>query len=129
MNIFIIIVVVAVLGLVATFVLARLRRKKLSSFDRKRAEKEWSHVLSINDPSKRLLEAEKVFDSALERMGVHGSFSDKLKASNHRFGNIQSLWNAHKLRNRIAHELGFSSNEKESERAVDAFEKALKTLL
>ena len=129
MKIFIVIAVVAVLGLIATFVLTKLRRKKLSLFDRKRAEQEWEHVLSLTDPSKRLLEAEKVLDSALECMGVHGSFSDKLKASNHRFGNIQSLWNAHKLRNRIAHEPGFSSNEKESERAVDAFEKALKTLL
>jgi len=129
MNIFIIIVVVAVLGLVATFVLARLRRKKLSSFDRKRVEKEWQHALSLTDPSKRLLEAEKVLDSALECMGVHGSFSDKLKASNSRFGNIQSLWDAHKLRNRIAHEPGFSIHEKDAERAVSAFERALKNLL
>ena len=128
MNIFIIIVVVAVLGLVATFVLARLRRKKLSSFDRKRVEKEWQHALSLTDPSKRLLEAEKVLDSALECMGVHGSFSDKLKASNSGFGNIQSLWDAHKLRNRIAHEPGFSITEKDAERGVHAFERALKNL-
>ncbi|OGJ55881.1 hypothetical protein A3D88_03950 [Candidatus Peribacteria bacterium RIFCSPHIGHO2_02_FULL_52_16] len=128
MSIFITIVVLAILGLLGTFVFMKLRRKKLSSFDRKRAEKEWQHVLSITDPSKRLLEAEKVLDSALERMDVHGSFSEKLKASGARFKNIQSLWNAHKLRNRIAHEPGFSISEHNAESAVRAFEKALKTL-
>ena len=64
-------------------------------------------------------------DNLLGALGYQGSFADKLKKAGPRFQNLDALWSAHKLRNRIAHEVGIHVQPKEAERALRAFEGAL----
>ena len=86
---------------------------------------QWEHVRSLEDPEKRLMEAEKVLHHALRSAGQEGSFTDILKRIGPRIGNVNAVWNAHKLRNRAAHEVGFHISESDLHHALTTFKKAL----
>ncbi len=96
-------------------------RKKVPERVVRRVRSEWKHMLSMSDPSRRVLEAEKVADGLLKDMGYPGSFGERLKAVGPRFKNIDKIWGAHKLRNRIAHETGINVSDREADRAVHTF--------
>jgi hypothetical protein len=127
LGFFIILLVISLLGaVVAWWGLRRRRRLSAQAVGRVRAQ--WEHVLSLRDPARRVLEAEKVLDHALRELGYEGGFGEKLKKAGARLPNLQNVWEAHKLRNRIAHEPGAQVNEREGGRAVQAFEKAIHSL-
>lgn len=94
-----------------------------------RAWTQWERLPAIADPSRRLLEAESILDHALRDCGYDGTFGEKLRRLQRILPNIDAVWHAHKLRNRIAHEPGMHINEEEAKRAIATFEKVLKTLL
>ena len=93
-----------------------------------RLARAWQIASAQTDRHRRLLDCEKVVEQALTEAGFQGSFSEKLQRAGPRFQNIQPLWEAHKLRNRIAHEVGVQLSEQETARAARAFERALKDL-
>ena len=106
MNFFVVLLVLAVVSIICVWLGLRSKDRRLSSAAKKLLRAQWEHVQSIDDPAHKVLEAEKVLDGALRELGVGGSFGEKLKTAGSRFKNIESLWQAHKLRNRIAHEPG-----------------------
>lgn len=77
------------------------------------------------DLHRRIIDAENVLDHALKDLGYHGSMADKLRNAGPRFSALQSLWDAHKLRNRIAHEIQSSITASQADGAVHAFARAL----
>lgn len=104
------------------------RSRHMTTSDRARFERAWKLMLQASDPHRRIVDAEKILDAALTQLGYEGSFGDKLKNAGPRFSQLQSLWEAHKLRNRIAHEVGMSVTAGDAKRAIRAFEKALHDL-
>lgn len=121
-------IAVAIVVLAGVFVLQH-RRKTLSKGVRAQLLREWRHMEQLQDPVRRLLEAEKVFEHLLAVWGFTGTFADKLRSAGARFGNVQSLWDAHKLRNRIAHEAGFLPSDVQCRQAVSAYAQALRTIV
>lgn len=109
---------------------AYLKRKKrhLPVAVRMRLRTQWEKLSSVQDDHRRIMEAEKIIEHALTTLGYRGTFADKLKAAGPRLSSVQSLWDAHKLRNRIAHEVGVHVSPKDAGRAVAAFERALRDL-
>lgn len=91
-----------------------------------------SHWIRIIDSFKghtrlAILDADKLLDYALSKKGFQGNLGDKLKLAGGLFSNLDGLWRAHKLRNKIAHELTeFSPDEARS--ALNNFKKALNDL-
>lgn len=76
-------------------------------------------------------EADKLFDVALRGAGVSGNtLGERLKAAESRFDPSQynQLWNAHKLRNRLAHEVGVSIGKQETEAAVRSLQRGITSL-
>lgn len=120
--------ILVILAFMAWMAFRMSRKRRLPAADAKRHWNQWNNVLAIQDDHRRVIEAEKVVESALKLLGYQGSFADKLRAAGPRFSRLQDLWSAHKLRNRIAHEMGVSVSEREIRSAVSAFEKALKDL-
>ncbi len=117
---------VAVLALTA-FALAcyvwwavRLRRR-IPARARRQIRQSWEHAASFPDPVRRVMEAEKAADLLLAELGFRGSFAEKLTAAGVRFGGMEPVWRAHKLRNRLAHEPGATASEAEADRALHAF--------
>lgn len=90
---------------------------------------QWGTIKCITDLSRRVLEAENILDRALRDIGYQGTFGEKLKRMQKTLPNIDAVWQAHKLRNRIAHEPGIRISEQEAESALVAFEKTLRMLL
>lgn len=110
------------------FVAWRLRKRRLPLVARERCLLQWMSLSRMADPARRVLEAEAVLEAALRAAGYTGTFGENLRHMGARFPNLDAVWAAHKLRNRIAHEPGTSVSEAEAHRAIDAFERALRSL-
>lgn len=100
-----------------------------------RTNKRWERVVEhINSehPSDwkiAILEADIMLDEILEVQGYHGeSMSDKLKQIERSdFLTIDQAWEAHKIRNQIAHEgAEFLINEREARRVISLYEEVFK---
>jgi hypothetical protein len=115
-------------GAALWFVMRSMRSKKLSPASRRRIETAWGHVLALQDPVRRVMEADKVLDMALNEAGFHGTLGEKLKVAGPRFRDINSVWNAHKVRNHLAHESGARISDHEASATVNAFKRAIDDL-
>jgi hypothetical protein len=120
---YILLAVIMVLG--AVFLL-RPRGKKLSAQDKQELLRHWDRVRSQQDPHRRVLDADAVIAQLLGKLGYQGSMADKLKRAAKQVPDLNAVWAAHKLRNRIAHEPGAAVADAEADRAVRALEKVLR---
>lgn len=76
-----------------------------------------------------VIDADKLLDRALNEMGLPGkTMGERLKRVTDRFEKPNAVWNAHKLRNQIAHEHDFEVDYNQASRALAAFRQALKDL-
>ena len=76
-----------------------------------------------------VLEADKLLDHALKARGVKGdTMGDRMKTAKDTWSSANNIWNAHKLRNRIAHESDVSVSYDDARRALAGFKQALKDL-
>jgi len=76
-----------------------------------------------------VLNADKLVDSAMRECGVGGeTMGERLKNNSSKFSDLNGLWTAHKLRNRIAHESDVTVNYDEARYALSCFKKALKDM-
>lgn len=123
-----VLIIVGTLVLVLLF-FATFKKKKLSSADRNKLRKLWDHVESMSDPASTVLEAEKVLHTCFTMRGWKGTFGECLKRNGSSIVNLQPLWDAHKLRNRIAHEPGIFVSKKEADHAVQTFRRTLESFL
>ncbi|MDD5026455.1 MAG: hypothetical protein PHH13_03715 [Candidatus Peribacteraceae bacterium] len=105
-----------------------LRRRALPAAARARIRSQWTAMLAIPDPARRVMEADAILDGALTVLRYRGSLGDKLKAAEPRMRNIDAVWRAHKLRNRIAHEPGSTVTSAQVQEAVSAIGRALEGL-
>jgi hypothetical protein len=96
-----------------------------------RWEKIVHHVNSPNSSDWRLaiLECDIILDEMLTKMGYHGeTLSDKLKGVERSdFLSIDDAWEAHRVRNAIAHEgSNFLITDREAKRVVGLYEEVFK---
>jgi hypothetical protein len=77
-----------------------------------------------------ILEADTIADEALKATGVGGSsFGDRLsQVPVGQLSSLDGLWWAHKVRNRVAHELDYFLRYTEARQAVQYYEAALREL-
>ncbi len=103
---------------------------------KKRAADAWAAVQKHfftgdpNDLKMAVMEADNILNDALQYAGIRGAnLGERLKnLKRNQVPNLEDVWAAHKLRNEIAHETNFSLKHDPAERALDAFEVALKNL-
>ena len=69
-----------------------------------------------------IIEADTMLDELTKEMGLEGeTMADRLK--NAQWRNINDAWEAHKVRNRIAHEgFSFPLNQRETKRIIGLYE-------
>jgi len=103
---------------------------------KKRTVKVWKEIvanLESGDPARRkyaVIEADKVLDELLKMSGYHGEdMGERLKQiTSAQLSNIEDIWQAHKVRNRIAHESDFQVGASDAERIIDAYGRAFRQL-
>ncbi|HEY4523800.1 MAG TPA: hypothetical protein VJK04_02940 [Candidatus Paceibacterota bacterium] len=101
-------------------------------FTKKRTIRAWQQIqkrVQVGDePNLKLavIEADKILDEVLKRSGFAGeTMSDRLKnLTTAQLSNLEQVWGAHKLRNRIVHEPNFEVSKAEVELAVSIYGRA-----
>jgi len=107
-----------------------------TNIPKKKAKRRWAAIQehfftgSDNDLKIAILEADKVLDDTLRGAGIQGStLGDRLKrVKPSQLPDIDEIWQAHKLRNQIAHENDFKLKRDLAERTLGIYEKALREL-
>jgi hypothetical protein len=100
---------VLVVAIVAFAGLGQLN-KKHSGLDHRFYLEQWGKIEGFKGNGSAglqlaIMEADKLLDHALKARGFAGdTMGDRLKSANKAFMNTQAIWDAHKLRNRLAHE-------------------------
>lgn len=83
-----------------------------------------------NDLKMAVVEADNILNDALRYAGIRGiNLGDRLKnVKRGQMPNLEDVWAAHKLRNEIAHGMNLILKRDTAERALEAYETALKNL-
>lgn len=121
-------VLVVLAAIVLVGVLWKSRRRGMSVSSRVKVEKALSQAMNQQDPVRRVWSMDTALDLALGELGFAGSLGEKLKNAGPRIPNIQAVWDAHKLRNRLAHEHDAAVSQAEIDRAVRILEHAIRFL-
>jgi len=107
------------------------KEKKVEEGERVSKNERWRKVLTyIFSPNSAdwklaIIEADSILEALMEERGFRGeSLGDKLKsATQENFRPLSSAWEAHNVRNRIAHEgLGFEISQHEAKRIIALYE-------
>jgi len=110
--------------LLAWIIISRSKRK-LSEKDRNWIMGQWKKIKNGKFSKYQVLEADKLLEQVMKRYGFKGGFGENLKKHHAFFSDINAIWSAHKLRNKIAHEISFEPKEIEIKLALKNFEKVL----
>lgn len=132
MNItaFIIIIVIAIAILVAINLSAKNIPKGI---DKQYFMHEWSDIsVAFKDEKTRsmsIISADKLLDEALKCLAYKGStMAERLVSAKTKLKDKDSVWKAHKLRNKIVHEPKFAVNEAQAKEALKGYYRAFKDL-
>lgn len=115
-------------------------RSSISREDKKIVLQRWNQILELQKlggPSRfksAIIDADKLLDFVLEKMGYQGSLGEKLKQSKDQFiedndySIYNDIWEAHKVRNKTVHKLNYELLSHEANDAICKFEKGFKKL-
>ncbi len=104
------------------------RRRRLSPADKKKYLQYWNSVKTDKDSAHAIMNADKLLDHLLTAKGYRGSVGEKLKKADSLFVSVDAVWSAHKLRNKIAHEISHQITDKQAKAALKQYESAFKDL-
>ena len=126
---------IVLIGLVILAILALTRGHGRKLLNKEQYRTSWleieNNITKDNNASYQfaILSADKLLDRALRESGVPGeTMGDRLKHSDKLLQDINGVWAAHKLRNRIAHEVDGSVNKVVAKRMLTIYKNALKDL-
>ncbi len=117
------------------FVFFKLFRKPKFDHNKEIIQKKWKNIEShiktkdLAYYKVAIIEADNLLDFALKSLLIPGSdLGQRLKVISARQPEIRFIWEAHKIRNKLAHEHNFVLKKKDAERAIKQFKKALQIL-
>lgn len=126
---------VVIFGILALLVKSVRRFFASRSFDprdRESLRRRWKEIEKMldqpGDMSRKLaiLEADKLLDHSLKALGMAGeTMGERLKFAQYKYPELRNVWNAHKIRNQLAHEATFRLDAGTARRALKDFERAL----
>ena len=131
----IMLIVILLVGFAILAILALTRGHGRRLLDKEKYRTAWleieNNITKDNNASYQfaILSADKLLDKALKESGVPGeTMGDRLKQSDRLLQDINGVWAAHKMRNRIAHEVGGNINKVVAKRMLAIYKNALKDL-
>lgn len=126
---------VAILLLVVALIVFLTRHTPKLNLDKEFYQAEWLKIINsceLNNHSSfamAIINGDNLVDKAMLELGLSGrSMGERLKKYPQKFSNLNGLWAAHKLRNRLAHETGVKLNKDLTTQALANFKRALKDL-
>ena len=130
MTLFVTIVILFVIVdvLLVAYVFYRRMRRKLPPSLIEEIQSNWREIIRQKDHRHAIMDADKLLDYALGKMGMRGNLGAKLKKSPHLFKNINEVWASHKIRNNIAHQMNYKVDEKTYKKTMLGFKRAFQNL-
>lgn len=117
---------------------SRKMRSGLNVEDRSELKRKWSEIeqlISLGKPSNfktAILDADKLLDHVLKLYGYRGqTMGDRMKAiprSQFDKDFFDDMWQAHKVRNEMVHNINYEVMDFEAKRVVKQFERVLREL-
>ena len=125
--------VAIIFGIAVLYFLSRLGRKLAKPLNREYFENKWSELLAmVKSPEGMVLaviDADKLLDEALKKRGYKGkTMGERMVAAQRDFTSNDSVWHAHKLRNRLVHEPNVRLRKSEARSALEGIKRGLKDL-
>lgn len=102
--------------------------------DKELVQQRWATIMQMSETGgnglkNAIVEADKLLDHVMKQKGYAGAtMADRLRHAESRFSKINSVWSAHKLRNSLAHEVGFDLVASQAKGALKDFERGLRDL-
>lgn len=123
-------IVVVIIG-IGLLIMMSLTRRVSREFDQAKYRSRWLSITQeIGDTAGSwqfaIMNADKLLDSALRDRGVAGvTLGERLKNAKPYLSNIDGVWRAHKLRNRIAHDESVTISKRQANETLKVFKRAL----
>lgn len=100
------------------------------------SQSRWEEILRHVDSAKEaewkfaVVEADKLVDDLLKKAGYFGdSMGERLSSiEKGQLANLDHLWEAHKIRNKLVHDVNYFLRQAEARQAVKFYEEALREL-
>lgn len=124
---------VVTVGMILLVVIATTR-KGPKGLDIEKYRSRWLKItasVTTEEASRHLaiMNADSLLDQAMKDSGIAGAtMGERLKNTKNRLKHRDAIWQAHKLRNRIAHEDSVKVSDYEVKKALAAFKSALKDI-
>ncbi len=136
MNASVIILFAAVIIIgVLLFAVITVTKKGTTALNVEKYRSRWltieQSLVRDNEPTYHVavLNADKLLDQALRERGFKGqTMGDRMKFARETWSNRDAVWQAHKLRNQIAHETDIVVGYDQARRALAGFKRGLKDL-
>lgn len=127
------IIIIIVIAVVLLVLINLIVRPSAPGIDKEHFKNEWKDILNLAKDTKSrplsIVHADKLLDQALKQSGYAGNtMAERLVSAKNNITNKESIWQAHKLRNKIVHETAFEPNDGQVKQAISAYHKALKDL-
>ena len=124
------ILAVLALGLFLLFLISR--RRNLTTGERNKVYRKWQELKELESQRRykeAIMDADKLFDFVLKSMNVKGvTMGERLISAEKMLDNYHDIWEAHKIRNRLVHEVDFKADSRKAEIALKAFGRGIKYL-
>lgn len=122
---------IIIIGISLLIFISLTRRGSRASLDQNKYRSRWLAITQNAGSTSEswqfaIVSADKLVDSALRERGIAGeTMGERMKNGKAHLTNIDSVWRAHKLRNRIAHEDNVQVSKRQANEALKVFKKAL----
>ncbi|EKE27376.1 MAG: hypothetical protein ACD_3C00216G0004 [uncultured bacterium (gcode 4)] len=127
LELFILIVIIAIIFWIAVIVITS-KKKALNTKKRDFYLERLAEIRKL-EPSQRIIRYDSILSSILKDLGYMWSVWEQLKKKPFIIkGHIQTVWDLHKTRNRIAHDIG-EIKEASLEKEASQYETILKNIL
>lgn len=126
-------VIILAVALAMFFYISQSGRGR-STLNRAEFQQRWQRIEQLKSQGNTgwqlaIIEADKLLDQALKQAGHPGeTMGDRLKGARNTFRDTDGIWQAHKLRNRLAHEHDIHINQFVIDRALGQLKSGLKDL-
>jgi hypothetical protein len=100
-------------------------KSKISKKDINTCKVKWEKIMLNDNYNQAIIDADKLLSFVLKKNGYNGSVGEQLKKSKS-IKNKNDIWYAHKVRNKIAHELDYEVNDNKIDKILNIYKKAIK---
>lgn len=124
---------IIVFGVIILALINKVNVKPTRKLNQEYFQNKWMELLArVKTPEGMVLaviDADKLLDECLKKRHFKGkTLGERLVAAQRELSDNDSVWYAHKLRNRLVHEADVSLKKNEAQNALAGFRQALKDL-